>query len=91
MKLEELKKIVFLLEHGYFDDKVLKYANRTKPKTIEHYELKGTMMIPVTSDGVLGFYGSRDGFYKELLNQFRRDWAQEKLPEIKQIIGKVIE
>ncbi len=89
MKMEELKKVVFLLEHGYFDDKVLNHMNKTKTDDIDHYEImNGDMLVPFikTNTGCITGYGVNSGTYKEMLKASRLTWAKNKIPEISQLI-----
>lgn len=59
MKAEELKQIVFLAEHGYYDDKVMKLADKNKPKNIDAYVLRGDEIIVYHDGWICGYYGQR--------------------------------
>jgi len=89
MNLEELKQIIFLSEHGYYDKKVIKMANENKQDHVDRYELHGDACITIHSGGISGFYGVDNiRMGREMLNTFRKKYIIKTFPEIKKLVEK---
>ena len=92
MNLEELKQIIFLSEHGYYDEKAVKLANKNKPKSIERYEIVNGEIYTMYREPVI-ITKNIHSYYplhsvssgKELLNIFRKDWIKANFPKIKKL------
>jgi len=90
MNTEKLKQIIFLLERGYYDNKVIKYANDNKDVTVDKYEL-GDGEIIIYHDGwVCGYYNQNitsPSFGQKLLKRYRKEWISKQFPEIKELLN----
>lgn len=89
MNLEELKQIIFLSEHGYYDLEAIKMANANKPDNVESYELHGDSVITVHSGGIRGYYGvDNERVGREILAIARKRYIITTFPEIKKLVDK---
>ena len=89
MKVEDLMKIVFLAEHGYYDDKVMEIANKNKPKNIDNYELRGNEIIVYHDGWICGYYGQQQTaptLGEDLLKDFRKEYLKSEFPEIRKLL-----
>ena len=87
MNEEELKQIIFLSEHGYYDKKVIKMANKNKPESIDLYELHGDIIHILHSGYIKGYYGQdNERIGRELLDTFRKKYIIKTFPEIKKLV-----
>lgn len=89
MKIEELKQIIFLLEHGYYDDEVMKMANKDSNYPTDYYELRGDEIV-VWHDGICGYYNQdiiAPNFGRNLLKRFRTDYIKNKYPKVSKLLN----
>ena len=88
MNLEELRQIIFLSEHGYYDEEVMKLANKDKPEHVDIYQLHGDVVHTLHSGYINGFYGQDNILIgRDLLSRFRKQYIIKSFPEIKNLIG----
>jgi len=87
MNLEELKQIIFLSEHGYYDKEVVKLANENKSENIDRFYLYDGVVVAVHSGGVEGFYGVDNmKIGRGMLSEFRKEYIIKTFPEIKKLV-----
>lgn len=75
MNKEELEKYLILIEHGYYDDKVLKFANLNKPNHVDYYYICNEEMLEFHKGECL----KRQRY--NLLNYWRKRWFFHKFKE----------
>jgi len=86
MELEELKREVFLLEHGFYDREVLQFANKHKPRGVNYFIIISGQMLAVRDDSITTLLSVQRGqniFGEDLLKEWRKKWFFARHPELK--------